>query len=98
MDMSGHTLAVATKKDYLLMDVRNGRALELFPYTAEPAIAIVGDNEFLFAQDRLGLSINNQGVATRENYTWTDSPSELFIAPPYVLSMQVRRGFVCWEC
>ena len=37
--LSGHALAIATRKAYVLFDTRSGKATELFAYSHAPVLA-----------------------------------------------------------
>lgn len=76
MALSGHTAAMASKKEYYLLDTRNGMSVlllssssfllipggvtDLFPHMGTPKLLATTDSEFVFTQDRLGLSVNQQ--------------------------------------
>lgn len=79
-----------------------GSVTDLFPHSGNPILLATPDPEFVFTQDRLGLSVNQQvtfplfslslltflqGVATRQNYTFTSEPSVMCDAKPYLLSL-----------
>lgn len=84
--LSGHALAIATRKAYVLLDTRSGKATELFAYSHTPVLAPTPEGDTLCAQERLGLVVNAQGVAARASYTFAAPPLDALVAPPYALA------------
>eukprot|EP01128_Nolandella_sp_AFSM9_P008927 TRINITY_DN5578_c0_g1_i1.p1 TRINITY_DN5578_c0_g1~~TRINITY_DN5578_c0_g1_i1.p1 ORF type:complete len:959 (+),score=183.30 TRINITY_DN5578_c0_g1_i1:124-2877(+) len=82
-----HTAAIATKKEYTLMDTRNGAFTELFPHGGSPGLLATPESEYIFTQDRLGLCVNSSGVVTRANYTFQGTPVNLCHAKPYLIAL-----------
>lgn len=84
-------VALASKKDYSFFDTAKGSVTELFPYNGSPVVVPMdplGSSDFLFAQEKLGLTVNTQGVATTGSYQWSSAPLDVVVSPPYVLSLQ----------
>jgi len=99
----GHSVCIADKENYNLIDLENGQFLPIIPLNQAldsnvsrpqvmPSITVVGVNEFLIlsstgAAGTMGLFITTGGDPVRGTLQWPDHPESVCLDYPYIAAL-----------
>eukprot|EP00026_Physarum_polycephalum_P001849 Phypoly_transcript_01852.p1 GENE.Phypoly_transcript_01852~~Phypoly_transcript_01852.p1 ORF type:complete len:921 (+),score=179.80 Phypoly_transcript_01852:230-2992(+) len=84
------TIAVAYKREYVLIDVSSGTTTPVFTIDKSTPLLSAVDGDFLFAIAQAGVFVGFNGMPTRGNLTWTNTPVAIGYYQPYLLSLQSK--------
>ncbi|XP_027043416.1 vam6/Vps39-like protein [Pocillopora damicornis] len=90
---SEDSLCVGFKKEYSLIKTGTGAATELFSTGRhlEPTIASLPSGELILCRDDISIITDSDGKKTqKQTLTWSDTPTELDYAEPYVIALLPR--------
>lgn len=90
---SKDSLCVGFKKEYSLIKTGTGAATELFSTGRhlEPTIASLPSGELILCRDDISIITDSDGKKTqKQTLTWSDTPTELDYAEPYVIALLPR--------
>ncbi|KAL9957718.1 hypothetical protein ACROYT_G034654 [Oculina patagonica] len=90
---SKESLCVGFKREYSLIKTSTGAATELFSTGRhlEPTIATLPSGELILCRDDISIITDCEGKKTqKQTLTWTDTPTELDYAEPYVIGLLPR--------
>ncbi|KZP16915.1 hypothetical protein FIBSPDRAFT_747884 [Athelia psychrophila] len=96
---SGHSLCIADKTNYCMIDLEKASLIELFPLSqvpdssvvVKPCITIINDWEFLInswtGENTIGIFVNGNGDPVRGTMEWPAHPISVCLDYPYLTTL-----------
>ncbi|XP_041353642.1 vam6/Vps39-like protein [Gigantopelta aegis] len=85
------SMCVGFKREYYMIDVKDGNLTELFPVgnqQAEPIVTSLANGRLALGRDQMSILIDSSGAPVRkEPIKWTDIPVAIEHNPPYVIAL-----------
>ncbi|KAK6183438.1 hypothetical protein SNE40_010920 [Patella caerulea] len=85
------SICIGFKRDYFLINSKNGDLKELFPLGSrqlEPLVTKLADNRLALGRDIMSILINAEGEPTQKHpVKWSDIPVALQHDPPYLIAI-----------
>ncbi|KAH9489099.1 Vam6/Vps39-like protein [Bulinus truncatus] len=86
-----NSLCVGFKRDYFIINSKNGSLKELFPVGAsqpDPIVTPLSENRLALGRDTMSILINAEGDPTqKEPIIWSDIPIAMEHCPPYLIAI-----------
>ncbi|CAG5133152.1 unnamed protein product, partial [Candidula unifasciata] len=85
------SLCVGFKRDYYIINSKNGNLKELFPVGSnqpDPLVTRLRDDRLALGRDHMSILINADGDPTqKEPINWSDIPCAMEHSPPYLIAI-----------